>query len=97
MDKESSDATEVAEPSESPSWIERTFGFRARTFIVTLAGVIAFAFYVSNLLFGDASLEVLLQLERYEAHLKSEITRLKRENADLQKAYFELKELEPSE
>lgn len=79
------------------SLIERTFGFRPKTFILTLAGVIASAFYLSNLLFGNASLEVLLQLERYEIHLTKEITRLKQENAKLQKEYFELKELEPTE
>ncbi len=87
----------TAEASETSSWIERTFGFRVRTFFLALVGVVAFAFYLSNLLFGDASLEVLLQLEQYEGHLQSEITRLKKENALLQKEYFELYELEPSE
>lgn len=94
MQKDTSDTVEIAETS---SWIERTFGFRTRTFMLTFVGVVTFAFYLSNLLFGDASLEVLLQLERYEEHLQSEITRLKQENALLQKEYFELYELEPSE
>ena len=78
-------------------WIERYLGFRAKHFFLALAGVVITAFYVSNLLFGNASVEVLLQLETYEEHLTNEIARLKQENATLQKEYFELKELEPSE
>lgn len=97
MQEEVSETTEVSEVREAPSWIERTFGFRTRTFLLTVGSVVALALYVSNLLFGNASLEVLLQLERYEGHLQSEIARLKQENAALQKEYFELKELEPNE
>ena len=62
-----------------------------------LGGVVIAAFYLSNLLFGNASLEVLLHLQSYEEELTHEIARLKQENAKLQKALFELKELEPSE
>ena len=80
-----------------PSFIERTFGFKAKKFVLALAGVIIMALYLGNLLFGNASLEVLMQLETYETHLKDEIVRLKQENAKLQKEYFELKELEPAE
>jgi uncharacterized protein YlxW (UPF0749 family) len=83
--------------TKRPSFIERTFGFKAKKFIVALVGVIVIALYLGNLLFGNASLEVLMQLEKYETHLKDEIARLKQENAKLQKEYFELKELEPSE
>jgi len=80
-----------------PSIIERYFGFKAKKFGLALVGVVIIALYIGNLLFGNASLEVLLQLEKYETHLKAEIVRLKQENAKLQKEYFELKELEPSE
>ncbi|WP_345970342.1 hypothetical protein WCX72_00870 [Sulfurimonas sp. HSL1-6] len=83
--------------SSAPDIIEQYLGFKARHFLLALAGVVIGAFYLSNLLFGNASLEVLLQLENYEGHLTSEIARLKQENATLQKEYFELKELEPSE
>jgi len=76
---------------------EHYLGFRAQHFLLALGGVVVVAFYVGNLLFGNASLEVLLQLETYEGHLTREITRLKQENAALQKEFFELKELEPSE
>jgi hypothetical protein len=81
----------------TPGLIERYLGFRTKPFLLALAGVVASALYISNLLFGNASLEVLLQLETYEEHLTSEIARLKLENATLQKEYFELKELESSE
>ena len=79
------------------SFIERTFGFKTKKFALALVGVVIMALYLGNLLFGNASLEVLIQLEKYETHLKDEIVRLKQENAKLQKEYFELKELEPSE
>lgn len=80
-----------------PSFIERTFGFKAKKFAIAFVAVIIIALYLGNLLFGNASLEVLLQLEKYETHLKDEIVRLKQENAKLQKEYFELKELEPAQ
>ncbi|MHC3993421.1 hypothetical protein ACXWTF_01205 [Thiomicrolovo sp. ZZH C-3] len=83
--------------SSAPDIIEHYLGFKTKHFLMALAGVVIGAFYLSNLLFGNASLEVLLQLENYEGHLASEIARLKQENATLQKEYFELKELEPSE
>lgn len=82
---------------DSVSLIEHYFGFSTWKFFGALAGVVAAALYISSLLFGNASLEVLMHLESYERHLKSEIVRLKDENARLQKAYFELKELEATE
>lgn len=78
------------------SVIERYFGFQTKKFLLALVGVVIFAIYLGDLLFGNASLQVLLGLEKYETNLKSEIVRLKQENAKMQKAYFELKELEPS-
>jgi len=79
------------------SLIERYFGFSTWKFFAAVFGVIVAAFYISKLLFGNASLEVLMRLDRYEQHLSAEIDRLKQQNAQLQKAYFELKELEPKE
>jgi len=90
-------SAESANGTERPSLIERYFGFQAKKFFLALAGVVAVALYISNLLFGNASLKVLLQLETYEKHLIQEIDRLKQENAALQKEYFELKELEPTQ
>lgn len=87
---------EASELAEELSWSERTFGFKGWKFLLALVSVILVAFYISNLLFGNASLEVLMKLETYRTHLKTEIDRLKEENAKLQKEYFELRELSPS-
>lgn len=51
--------------------------------------------YIGNLLFGANSLEVLLHLKSHEQSLKQRVEQLQRENARLQKEYFELKGLEP--
>ena len=58
--------------------------------IVVLSGI-----YIGIILFGENSLEVLLNLEEYENFLKSEVSTLKVENAGLQKELFELNELDP--
>lgn len=68
------------------SW--QKMGFFA--LIVVLSGV-----YIGVILFGENSLQVLLNLEEYETFLKEEISTLKNENASLQKELFELKELDP--
>ncbi|GEM_PF-340199 len=82
------------ENEREQGFFERHFGFRAWKFLAALAGVVMLGMYISDLLFGDASLEVLMQIEGYERHLKEEISRLKQENARLQKEYFELRELD---
>jgi len=81
----------------SLSLSERYLGFKGWKFMTALVGVVALGFYIGDLLFGNASVEVLMQLENYESHLKKEIVRLKRENAKLQKEYFELRELDSDE
>lgn len=91
------DAVDMIETKLPASLSERFFGLSTWKFFVALGVVVLLAFYVSKLLFGTASLEVLLQLETYEEDLKKEIVRLKQENAQLQKEYFELKELEATE
>jgi len=58
--------------------------------IVILSGV-----YIGVILFGENSLQVLLNLEEYENFLQTEVTNLKTENASLQKELFELNELDP--
>ena len=63
--------------------------------IVIVMSIICFAIYTGNLLFGDNSLEVLLNLEIEKDFLSKEVEILKQDNAKLQKSYFELKELEP--
>lgn len=84
-----SDTTEL-------SWFERNVGFKGRYFLLALIGVIMAGVHIHYMLFGNASVKVLLEVEEYENQLKQEIKRLKQENATLQKDYFELKELQPS-
>ena len=72
-----------------------------KKFIVIAIGSIAFtmflSYHVSIILFGDNSLEVYMDLKDKKEFLQSEITRLQKENANLQKEYFELKNLEPEQ
>jgi len=66
-------------------------------YIVGFVILVALAVYVGLLLFGTNSVEVLYQLNVQEKNLKRNIEYLKKENARLQKEYFELKELEPEQ
>ncbi len=74
---------------------EKYLGLSLPKFLFFLLIIIILGLYLNILLFGDNSLEVLLQLEEYEDYLQNEINSYKSENAGLQKEYFELKELEP--
>ena len=65
--------------------------------LASLLVTIYFSYYVTNVLFGDNSLQVYNSLKYKKEYLQSEIVRLQRENAYLQKEYFELKNLEPEE
>jgi len=58
--------------------------------IVIFSGV-----YIGVILFGENSLQVLLNLDDYESFLQTEVSNLKLENAGLQKELFELNELDP--
>lgn len=87
---------EIFEEIDSlPSLPERYLGLSWNKLIFALLLVLALGIYIGILLFGDNSLDVLLNLEEYETYLQDEIYRLKQENATLQKEYFELKELQP--
>ncbi len=70
-------------------------------FIVIVLASIAITIYLSyhatNVLFGDTSLQVYNSLKYKKEYLEKEILRLQKENAYLQKEYFELKNLEPEE
>jgi len=59
--------------------------------------VVLVAVYVGLLLFGTNSVEVLYMLKVQKENLERSIKYLKNENARLQKEFFELKELEPTE
>ena len=59
--------------------------------------VVMTALFVGEMLFGKNSLEVYLALEKDQKVLKKKIYHLKNQNATLQKEYFELKNIMPSE
>ncbi|QKF83330.1 FtsB family cell division protein [Halarcobacter ebronensis] len=65
--------------------------------VLSTAVTVFLGYHVSNILFGDNSLEVYSSLKHKKEYLQSEIKRLQEENAYLQKEYFELKNLEPEE
>ncbi len=72
-------------------------GFSLKTLVVTTIGILLFGMYIGVLIFGENSLTVLQQLKEKKQNLVQEGVRLKNKNQHLQKAYFELKQLEPKE
>ncbi len=77
----------------SQSITEQYLGLSVGKFVSLLLVVLGMGIYIGVLLYGTNSLEVLFGLEEYESYLHSEVYRLKHENADLQRDYFELKEI----
>ena len=72
------------------------FGFML-VVIFSLLATVYFAYHWVNLLFGDNSIQVYNSLKHKKEYLEDEISRLQKENAYLQKEYFELKNLEPEQ
>jgi len=72
---------------------QRYLGLSLAKFLSLLLIVFALGIYIGVLLYGTNSLEVLFGLQDYENYLQSEVYRLKSENAELQREYFELKEI----
>jgi cell division protein FtsL len=81
------------EIDNSQSITEEYLGLSLKKFLFLLLIVLALGIYIGILFYGNNSLEVLFGLQDYENFLESEISRLKSENASLQKEYFELKEI----
>lgn len=77
----------------SQSITQRYLGLSLAKFLSLLLIVLALGVYLGVLLYGTNSLEVLFGLEDYENYLQDEVHRLKNENAELQREYFELKEI----
>jgi len=75
---------ELLEGSEKKSFI-----FSSLYKVLILFGVIWFALYVGDILFGTRSIEALLKVQKEEKTLEIEIAKQKRENARLQKELFE--------
>lgn len=72
---------------------QRYLGLSLQKFFILFLIISALGVYIGVLLYGTNSLEVLAGIEEYERYLQDEISRLKMQNASLQKEYFELKEI----
>ena len=81
------------EIDNTQSVTQRYLGLSLKKFILLFMLVIFLGIYLGVLLYGTSSLEVLFGLQDYENYLSSEVVRLKSENAQLQREYFELKEI----
>jgi len=82
------------EISENPAGKrESGFSFLQVVFLILL--VLLAAVYMGETLFGKNSLEVLLSLKKQQQILDAKIVRISKENAILQKKYFELRALMP--
>ena len=72
---------------------QKYLGFSAKTFLLMVSFVIVMGIYIGIILYGKNSITVLTKLQAYESYLKDDIDKLKQQNAELQKEYFELKEI----
>ena len=81
------------EIDNTQSITQKYLGLSVGKFLSLLAIVLILGIYVGVLLYGTNSLEVLFGLQDYETYLQDEVDRLKNENAELQREYFELKEI----
>ncbi len=72
---------------------QKYLGLSLKKFFLLFTLVILLGIYLGVLLYGTNSLEVLFGLQDYENYLQDEVVYLKKENAQLQREYFELKEI----
>ena len=77
--------------------VEEILGLSLKVIIITAIVIILFGVYLGVLIYGENSLTVLSHLKQEKKSLLEEAQLLKNENQKLQKEYFELKQLEPSE
>lgn len=73
--------------------VQKYLGLSLKKFFLLVFIVVFFGIYLGIILYGTNSVEVLLNLQDYETYLQNEVVRLKSENAELQREYFELKEI----
>ena len=76
--------------------VEALAGLSLKTLLWTSIGILLFGIYLGVLISGENSLTVLKQLKEKKQVLLNESKVLKRNNQELQKAFFELKQLEPN-
>ncbi|MEY3090315.1 MAG: hypothetical protein RL113_631 [Pseudomonadota bacterium] len=70
-------------------------GLSLKTLLLAVMGILLFGIYVGVLIYGENSVTVLTQLKQKKNDLIWQEKRLKEKNQQLQKEYFELKQLEP--
>ena len=75
------------------SLTQEYLGLSLTKFLLLFIMVLAFGIYLGLILYGTNSLEILFGLQEYELYLQDEVYTLKHENAELQREYFELKEI----
>ncbi len=76
--------------------VETLAGLSLKTLLVTTIGILLFGIYLGILIYGENSLTVLEQLKEKKHVLLKKGRTLKKNNQELQKAFFELKQLEPN-
>jgi hypothetical protein len=75
------------------SMTQKYLGLSLSKFFLLFLIVLAIGVYLGVLFYGTNSIEILFGLEEYQDYLHTEIHRLKDENSELQRKYFELKEI----
>ncbi len=78
---------------DAQSITQRYLGLSLSRFFLFLVIIVLLGVYIGVLLYGDNSLEVLYGLQDYEDYLQDQVVELKAQNAQLQREYFELKEI----
>ncbi len=81
----------------SKSQKNRDRGGEILFYLIFFGTIIPLGFYFAELLFGKNSLNDYLKVSDREKFLQKEVTELRSENSKLQKEFFELKELEPTQ
>lgn len=88
---------EVLEEEVDTSLSAKYLGIKTSTLAIIAIFIIGIGIYLGILLFGTNSLDAYIQLQTYEEGLKKDIKTLKQENAQMQKEYFQLKEITSGE
>jgi len=85
---------ELFEDIDNSESVTQTYlGLSVAKFFVFVGIILVLGIYIGDILYGTNSVEILLGLQEYETYLQDEVLRLKDENAELQKEFFELKEI----
>ena len=75
------------------SLTQKYLGLSLTKFFSLLLIVIVLGIYLGVILYGANSMEVLIGLQDYETYLQEKTSQLKNQNAELQREYFELREI----